>query len=173
MKMGTKTDARSQRNELDRGDRMRPYKDPMHPISCLATAGVSSCDRTLSEAVTGRTGDTVHRHGSIFSVTGHSRLDDRTHEVQRPIESREVPEQRQRDRMRPVDDDQTLSQVRSTRALQRSGRPDTSGQDVISVRLVAEKWVSSPTATFSVGLINRPLNWPFEFMRAEEIYQGC
>jgi len=65
----------------------------------LATSGIDSYDRTLSssdrmlsEAVTERTGDTVHCHGSIFSVTGRSRLDDQTHEVQRPIESREVLE---------------------------------------------------------------------------------
>ena len=59
--------------------------------------------------MTGRTGDTVHRHGSVFSVTGRIRLDDQTHEVQRPIESKEIPERRQRDRTRPVDDDRTLS----------------------------------------------------------------
>ena len=58
---------------------------------CLATPGVGNYDQTLSEAVTGRTGDTVHRHSSVFSVTGHSRLDDRMHEVQRPIISRKVP----------------------------------------------------------------------------------
>ena len=116
--------------------------------------------------MTGRTGVTVYRHGSVFSVTGSSTVDDRTHEVQRPIESREVPEQRQRDRMRPVDDDQTLSRVRSTRVLQRSGRPDMSGQDVISVRSVAESWVSSPTATFSVRLINRP---PTGHLRSVEL----
>ena len=63
----------------------------------------------MGEAVTGRVGNTIHRHDSVFSVTGHIILDNRMHEVQRPIESREVPEQRQRDRMCPVDDDQTLS----------------------------------------------------------------
>ena len=93
-----------------------PNKDRTRLISSTATPGVSSCARTLSssdqtliEAVTGRTGDTVYRHGSVFSMTGHSRLNDRTHEVQRPIESREVPERCQRDWTRPVDDDQTLS----------------------------------------------------------------
>ena len=65
-----------------------PNKDQTRPISCSATPGVDNCDRTLnssdrtlSEAVTGRTGDTVHRHDSVFSVTGRSRLDDRTHKV--------------------------------------------------------------------------------------------
>ena len=142
---------------------MWPMSDRTCPIRCQATPGVgsydrmmSSSDRTLSEAVTGRTDDTVHRHNSVFSVTGRSRLDDRTHEVQRPIESKEIPERRQRDRTRPVEDDRTLSRVRSTSALQRSGRPDASGQDLISVRSVAESWVSPPTATFSVVLINRP-----------------
>ena len=105
--MGTKPDARSQRNELDRSDWTRPYKDRTRLISCLATASVNSCDRTLSEAVTGHTYDNVYRHDSVFSVTRRSRLDDRTHEVQRPIESREVPERRQHDRTHPVDDDRT------------------------------------------------------------------
>ena len=136
--------------------RRGPNKDRTRSISCSTTPSADSCDRTLSEAVTGCTGDTVHRHGSVFSMTGHNRLDDRTHEVQCPIESREVPERRQHDRTRPVNDDRTLSRIRSTHAFQRSGRPDTSGQDVISVRSVAEKRVSSPMATFSVGLINRP-----------------
>ena len=71
-----------------------PYRDRTRPISCSAAPGVGSCDRTLSEAVTGHTGDTVHRHSNIFNMTGRSRLDDRTHEVQRLIESREVPERR-------------------------------------------------------------------------------
>ena len=68
--MGKKLDARSRRNELDRGDRTWPYEDRTRPISCSATTGVSSCDRTLSEAVTGHTDDTVLRHGNVFSVTG-------------------------------------------------------------------------------------------------------
>ena len=93
-----------------------PNKDRTRLISCSATPGVGSCDwtlsssdRTLSEAVTGHTGDTVHRHNNIFNMTGRSRLDDRTHEVQRLIESREVLERRQCDRTRLVDDDWTLS----------------------------------------------------------------
>ena len=56
-----------------------PNKDRTRLISCSATPGVGSCDwtlsssdRTLSEAVTGHTGDTVHRHGNVFSVTGRS-----------------------------------------------------------------------------------------------------
>ena len=36
------------------------------------------------------------------------------------------------------------------------GRPDASGQDDSNVRSVEESWVSSPMATFSMGLINRP-----------------
>ena len=42
-----------------------------------ATPGIGSCDRTLSnsdqtlsEAVTGHTGGTVHHHGSVLSMTG-------------------------------------------------------------------------------------------------------
>ena len=72
--------------------------------------------------MTGRTGDTVHRHGRVFSVTGRSKLDDQTHEVQRSIISREVPERRQRDRTRSVDDDRTQPKFRSARAL--NGRDD-------------------------------------------------
>ena len=99
---------------------------------------------------------TIPRHGNVFSVTDAAALDDQTQELQRPIKSREVLERRQRDRTCPVDDDRTLSRVRSTRVLQRSGRPDAFGPDDSSVWLVAERWVSFPTATFSVELINRP-----------------
>ena len=105
----------------------------------------------LSEAVTGRTGDTIHRHSSVFSVTGRSRLDDRSHGVQHPIESKEVPERRQRDRTCPIDDDRTQPRVRSAHALQRSGRPDASGQDMISIRLVAEKRDFIPNGYFLSG----------------------
>jgi len=52
--------------------------DRTRSIRCQATIGVGSCDRTLSEVVTGRTGDTVHHHDSVFSVTGRNRLADRT-----------------------------------------------------------------------------------------------
>ena len=51
MKMGTKPDARSQRNELGRCDRMRPYEDQTRPISCSAIAGVSSSDQTLDRTL--------------------------------------------------------------------------------------------------------------------------
>ena len=67
--METKPDARLRRNELGRGDRTWPYKDRTRPISCSATAGVSSYDRTMSKAVTGHTDDTILRHGNVFSVT--------------------------------------------------------------------------------------------------------
>ena len=56
--------------------RRGPMSDRMCLIKCQATTGISSCDRTLSEAVTGCTGDTVHRHGSDFNMTERSRLDD-------------------------------------------------------------------------------------------------
>ena len=38
-----------------------PYEDRTRLISYSATAGVNNSDRTLSEAVTGRTDFTVHR----------------------------------------------------------------------------------------------------------------
>ena len=41
------------------------------------------------------------------------------------------------------------------------------------VRSVAVSRDSTPTATFSVGLINTTPNWPFEECGAEETYQGC
>ena len=68
--MGTKPDVRSRRNELDRGDRTQTFEDRTRPISCSATVGVKSCDRTLTKAVNGRPDDTVLRHGNVFSVTG-------------------------------------------------------------------------------------------------------
>ena len=126
-----------------------PNKDRTRPISCSATLGVgsgdrtlSSSDRTLSEAVIGRTSDNVYRHGSVFSVTRRSRLDDRTHEVQRHIESREVLERRNVDRTRQMVSDRTRQRVRSTVSangqLQQSGRPDASDQDDLRVRSMAE-----------------------------------
>ena len=102
--------------------RRGPMSDRTRLIRCQATAGVGCCDRTLSEAVTGRTDDTIHRHGSVFSVTGRSRLDDRMHEVRRPIEFREVLEQRQHDWTRPVDDDRT--QPESDQCARSNGRDD-------------------------------------------------
>ena len=70
--MRTKPDARSQRNELHKGDRTRPYEDQTRLTSCLATSSVSSSDRTLSEAVTGRMDYTVHRRGNNSVRTGRS-----------------------------------------------------------------------------------------------------
>ena len=49
-----------------------PYRDRTRPISCSAAASVSSYNRTLSEAVTGRTDDTVLHHSNVFSVTGRN-----------------------------------------------------------------------------------------------------
>jgi len=49
---------------------MQYYEDRMRPISCSATAGIGSCDRTLSEEVTGRVDDTILCHVNVFSVTG-------------------------------------------------------------------------------------------------------
>ena len=46
--------------------------DQAHPISCSATTGVSSSDRTLSEAVTGRTDFTVHGRGNNSVRTGRN-----------------------------------------------------------------------------------------------------
>ena len=70
-KIGAKPDARSQRNKLGRGDWTWPYEDRTRPISCSATAGVSSSNRTLSEAVTGRTDFIIIVNGNALSVTGH------------------------------------------------------------------------------------------------------
>ena len=68
--MGTKPNTRSRRNELGRGNRTWPYEDRTRLISCSATAGINSCDRTLSETVTRRTDDTVLRHSNVFSMIG-------------------------------------------------------------------------------------------------------
>ena len=56
-----------------------------------------------------------------------------------PIEYREVLERRNYDRTCPVAGDRTLAASDQLFAVQRSGRPDASGQDDISVRSVAEK----------------------------------
>ena len=78
-KMETKLNARSRRNELGRGDRTWPYEDRTRPISCSVTAGVSSSDRTLSEAVTGHTDFTVHRQQQRSQCDRTRRQDDLTH----------------------------------------------------------------------------------------------
>ena len=49
-----------------------PYRDRTCPISCSATVGVSNCDRTLSEAMTGRIDDTVLYHSNVFSMIGRN-----------------------------------------------------------------------------------------------------
>ena len=81
MKMGTKPDARSRRNEIGRGDRTRPYKDRTRPISCSATAGISSSDRPLSEEVIGRTNFTIHHRGNNSVRIGRSSCDRTLSEV--------------------------------------------------------------------------------------------
>ena len=57
--------------------------------------------------MTGRDDDTVHYRDNSSALTERWRVIDRTPELQRPIESREVPERRQRDRTRPIDSDWT------------------------------------------------------------------
>ena len=52
--------------------RRGPYMVRTRPISCSATAGVSSYDWTLSEAVTGRTDVTVHHRGNNTVTTRRS-----------------------------------------------------------------------------------------------------
>jgi hypothetical protein len=49
-----------------------PYEDRTRPINCSAAAGDNSSDRTLSEAVTGRTDFTVHHRGNNSVKTGRS-----------------------------------------------------------------------------------------------------
>jgi hypothetical protein len=49
-----------------------PYEDRTRPINCSAAAGDNSSDRTLSEAVTGRTDFTVHHRGNNSVRTGRS-----------------------------------------------------------------------------------------------------
>ena len=114
-KLETKPDIRSRRNELHRGDRTQPYEDRTRPISCSATASISSSDRTLRIQVTGCDDDTVHCHDNSSALTGRWRVIDRMEELQRLIESREVPERRQHDRMRPINSDRTQRRIRSTR----------------------------------------------------------
>ena len=108
------------------------------------------------------------------ALTGRWRLIDRTQELQRPIEYREVPERRNYDQTCPVASDQTLAasnqlfvapMVGMTGCV-RSGRLQRS----VSSR---KSGISSPTATFSVGLINTTPNRPNEVGGAKETYQGC
>jgi len=72
MKIGTKPDARSRRNELTemtgRSDRTLAYSDRTLRSRGSATVGVSSSDRTLNSKVTGRTDGTVHHPGNTFST---------------------------------------------------------------------------------------------------------
>ena len=127
-----------------------PYRDRTRPISCSATTGISSCDQTLSEVVTGRTDDTVLRHDNVFSVTRRSG-------TRRPDAQSAASDRVQRgSKAAPVLPDAS-DQVRPDSAQSpinaRALTVGTTGR----VWSVAESWVLSPTATFSVGLINRPL----------------
>ena len=124
-------------------------------------------------------------HGLHYSSLRQQLSEDRTQQLWttgrarqwRPIKSREVSERRNIDRMRQMVSNRTHQRVRSTVStngrLQQSGRPDATDQDDLRVRSMAESCVSSPTATFSMGLINRPPNRPFDGGRAKEIYQEC
>ena len=127
-KMGTKSDTRSQRNKLGRGDRTWPYEDRTHLISCSVIVGISSSDRTLSEAVTGRDGRTTDApRSSVRSCPKRFQSGASMTERIRSSETKLGPESDQR-------------------ALQRLVGPDTSNRDVISVRSLAESWVLGPTA---------------------------
>ena len=145
--METKLDARSRRNELHRGDRMRPYEDRTHPISCSAIAGISSTDRMLSEAVTGCTDFTVHRQWQRSQRNRTQRQYDRTHQevasdhVQKG--SRAAPTRLDAsDRVRP-DSAQSPINARAP-MVGRTGRV-RSGRD--QRRSLAESWMSGPTAS--------------------------
>ena len=67
---------------------------------------------------------------------------------QSPVEYREVPERRNYDRTRPVAGDRMLATSDQLFAVQRLGRPEASGQDVISVWSVAEKRDFVPNGYF-------------------------
>ena len=126
-----------------------PNKDQTRPISCSATTGISSSDRTLSEVVTRRTDFTVHRRGNNSVRTGRTKCSVRS--CPERFQSGANTTGRVRSMMTGLGSASDLY----ARA-QRLGQPDASGQDDSSVRSLAESWVSPPTATFSVGLINRP-----------------
>ena len=109
-KIGTKPYARSRRNELIEATGRTGEQ--------ARQTGVSSSDRTLDRTLAAKRPDSGK---------------------QRPIEYGEVPELRNCDRTCPVAGDRTLAVSDQCFAVQRSGRPDASGQDNFSVRSVAEK----------------------------------
>ena len=117
----------------------------------------------------------------LFIITGNTCSTDQTLaanrsdvEQQRPIEYREVPERQNCDRTRPMACDQTLAasdQLIVALMVGMTGRV-RSGRDQRPVSS-RKAGFCPPTATFSVGLINRPPNRPFEESGAEETYLGC
>ena len=70
---------------------------------------------------------------------------------QRLIEYKEVLERRNCDRTRSVAGDRTLAASDQLFMVQRLGRPNVSGQDVFSVRSVAEKRDFIPNGYFLSG----------------------
>jgi len=90
--------------------------------------------------MTGCIGVTVHQRGMLSDDRTQRQKSDRTRQQQRLINSREVLERLQRDRTRPITSDRTRLSVGSVEHASGQStigkRPDASGQDVISIRLV-------------------------------------
>ena len=116
----------------------------------------------------------------LFIITGNTFSTARTlaanrldTELQRPIDSKEVPERRNCDRTRPMACDRTPSAsdqlivalTVGTTGRVRSGR--------FSVRSVAVSWEFDPNGYFLSGAYKYNPNRPFEKCGAEEPYQGC
>ena len=89
---------------------------------CSEMACVGSSDQKLRIQVTEHDVDTVYCRDNSSALTGRWRVIDRTQELQRPIESREVPERRHRDRTRPIDSDWT--RTASNQRARSNGRDD-------------------------------------------------
>ena len=146
MKIGTKPYARSQRNEL--AEATGRWKHDRMLDRWLSRQATGRKDRTLAA-----TDQTQER--SVRSSTERFQARETT--------TRRVRWQATERWQRPI----------GSSRLQRSGRPDASGRDDSASGQQQICGSSTPTATFSVGLINTTPNRPFEVCGAEETYQGC
>jgi hypothetical protein len=85
-----------------------PFEDRTRRSGAWQQHASAAATERCTVKATGHAGTrTVHHLGNILSATGRRRQDDRTHQMQRPIMSRNVLERRKCDQTRQVDSDRT------------------------------------------------------------------
>jgi hypothetical protein len=181
MKIGTKPDVMIIKKQVKKTKAERTEccssKDRTHLISVPAVRASTAMTEHWGRKVTERAGVTVHQRDNSSVRIGRSGsgwpdvLGSGVWSSQRGSKSAKCwPDAS--DSKRPDSPGSLINsnRQRSASTVETTGRV-WSGR---TVRPVASRKLGfTPAATFSMGLINRPPNRPFEVWRAEEKYQGC